>query len=376
MTHKILAIDDHPQTLEIVIITLQQHGFLAVGTDSPTEAVTMAEKERPDLILLDMNMPEINGLEVCRRLRIHPQLGKVPIIMFSAEATEKLAGFETGPTSAFAPPLPEGGDPSRPPSGADPHHLPPPESDMPDRRPAEVIAVVGARGGSGTTTLATNLALTAAELGRATTLVDLDLLQGHVGLFLKSKASGGLNHLAQLPDDELAPQIPRLLVRYNESLQLLLTNSNLYGRYPTPSPGQMSIIINQLKQERDLLIFDLGCGISRVARAVLEELDQVIVCVRPERVSLAAARVLLKQLKEASRPGTLVRALMVDSIGGMKLPKPAIERFLNHRVLATIPAQPKGMTQAINKGAAYVQLYPESKVTKLFQLLVKHLVPN
>ncbi|MEJ2748165.1 MAG: response regulator [Anaerolineae bacterium] len=98
MTYKILAVDDHPETLDIVVITLKQYGYDVVSTTLPREALKLAEAEKPDLVLLDVNMPEISGLEVCRRLRANPDLATVPIIMFTAEDEpyQKLAGFDAG----------------------------------------------------------------------------------------------------------------------------------------------------------------------------------------------------------------------------------------------------------------------------------------
>lgn len=98
MAYKILAIDDHPETLDIIVTTLRSNGYKVVGSQSPLKGLSLAEKMQPDLVLVDMNMPEIDGKEVCRRLRAHPQLSTVPIIMFTAEAEayQKVEGFDAG----------------------------------------------------------------------------------------------------------------------------------------------------------------------------------------------------------------------------------------------------------------------------------------
>lgn len=406
MTYKILTVDDHPQTLDIVVITLQQHGYLTVGTNSSLEAVSIAEREQPDLILLDMNMPEMNGKEVCRRLRAHPQFSDVPIIMFSAEAVEKLAGFEAGADDFLVKPTdPEEmiariealleGRPKRGDGGSsasakeqakesavraevasEPVSVAPPSeasivAPVPDGR---LIAVIGARGGAGSTTVATNLSVAAAQIGYATTLVDLDLAQGHVGLYLKMKMSGGLNALSSMSDLQLAQSVSKTLVSYRKDMQLLLAAPNLGGHYRTPSSEQVEIILGALKVSNRCVVADLGRDLSDVTSAALWQADQVIVCLRPERVALSSARRLLRHIREMVRAGVAIRPMILGSTGGMQLPKDAAEKYLGYRVAGIIPALPREMNQALNQGAAFAQLYPNTKVAKWFRWFARQLV--
>ncbi|MCA9896534.1 MAG: response regulator, partial [Anaerolineales bacterium] len=89
---KILVIDDHPETLSIIQRVLQQHGYNVLGARSGFRGLSLAESENPDMVLVDGMMPEMDGWEVCRRLRAMPKLGDMPIIMFTAvdEAEQKL----------------------------------------------------------------------------------------------------------------------------------------------------------------------------------------------------------------------------------------------------------------------------------------------
>ncbi|NJN54550.1 MAG: response regulator [Anaerolineae bacterium] len=176
MTHKLLIVDDHPETLEIVSRVLRQQGYAVTAVSSGLQALALADAEQPDLILLDGMMPDLDGWEVCRRIRNNPKIARTPIIMFSAVnvAEQKLAGFNAGaddyltkPTEPVeliervqtllenVPVRPELAD------AVPPETLPTSKTVTNGRTMtlashSQVVAVLGARGGAGTTLLSTN----------------------------------------------------------------------------------------------------------------------------------------------------------------------------------------------------------------------------
>lgn len=403
MAHKLLVIDDHLETLGVIEHVLQQQGYEVVSTRSGKQGLILAREERPDLVLVDMMMPEINGTEVCRRLRADPELADIPIIMFSAvdEAEQKLAGFEAGaddyltkptlPTELVeriatllekAPrPTTDEIDPNtvereapEPPSWL--HSQPPSEETASSSAESNLIAVVGARGGSGATTVAINLAASMADMGCPTTLVDLDMIQGHVAFYLNQKVSGGINFLANLTEQELQSRLPQQLVSYKENLQLLLAKPNLDGRSSLLGVGQTSVLSEILRRQNQCVVVDLGRGVTSMSRPILHLANQVVVCLRPERVALSAARQFLLQLQQTLFAHSALDVLMVDFSESVKLPREAVEEFLGHPLVSMIPIPPQEMTQAVNKGVAYVHLYPQMEATLLFQQLAQQFVPT
>ncbi|ADG82084.1 two component transcriptional regulator, winged helix family [Thermincola ferriacetica] len=92
---KILVADDDPNVIELLKIYLQKEGYEVFFAENGREAVDKANSTKPDLIVLDLMMPEIDGLEVCRQIRMH---SRVPIIMLTAkdEDMDKILGLEMG----------------------------------------------------------------------------------------------------------------------------------------------------------------------------------------------------------------------------------------------------------------------------------------
>jgi two-component system alkaline phosphatase synthesis response regulator PhoP len=95
---KILVIEDEKNILELVSFNLEREGFQVISTMDGTSGLEMAREELPDLIILDVMLPGMNGLEVCRELHQDPATGNIPVVILSARAEEldKVLGLEMG----------------------------------------------------------------------------------------------------------------------------------------------------------------------------------------------------------------------------------------------------------------------------------------
>lgn len=98
MNYRILLVDDEPDILEFVSYNLLREGFEVQTASNGAQALTIAEQFLPHLVLLDVMMPEMDGMETCRRMRQMPQLDNTMIVFLSArgEDESQLAGFEMG----------------------------------------------------------------------------------------------------------------------------------------------------------------------------------------------------------------------------------------------------------------------------------------
>jgi DNA-binding response OmpR family regulator len=81
---KILVIDDEQDFLNIIRLSLEPAGFRVLRTNKPEEGLALALREDPDLLILDLTMPTLDGIELLRRVRRDPRMGKVPVIIVSA----------------------------------------------------------------------------------------------------------------------------------------------------------------------------------------------------------------------------------------------------------------------------------------------------
>src|SRR5262245_61780067 len=95
---RVLIVDDDPDIQRLVSYNLIQAGFQVMGAETGSAALDAVEKRPPDLIILDIMLPDLDGLEVCRAVRQRDSWRQIPIIMLTARTQEldRVVGFELG----------------------------------------------------------------------------------------------------------------------------------------------------------------------------------------------------------------------------------------------------------------------------------------
>lgn len=104
---KILIVEDEPDILQLVKLYLEKEGFRTATAVNGAQALKKVKEDKPDLIVLDLMLPEVDGLEVCKRLRSIPDTALLPIIMLTAKAEESdtVIGLELGADDYVAKPF-------------------------------------------------------------------------------------------------------------------------------------------------------------------------------------------------------------------------------------------------------------------------------
>jgi len=98
MRERVLVVDDEPDVRMLLRTNLRAAGFDVLEAANGAEGLSIAKHDLPAVIILDLMMPEMSGIEVCRALRKHPPTSRIPILMLTAKTAEedKVAGFEVG----------------------------------------------------------------------------------------------------------------------------------------------------------------------------------------------------------------------------------------------------------------------------------------
>ncbi len=98
MKGRILVVEDESDLAELVAFNLQQEGYSVVVASDGASALAEVKRQKPDLVVLDLMLPDIPGTEVCRRLRRDPATERMPVVILTArgEEVDRIVGFEVG----------------------------------------------------------------------------------------------------------------------------------------------------------------------------------------------------------------------------------------------------------------------------------------
>ena len=103
MPNRILLIEDNLANLELMSYLLRSFGYVPLSALNGAEGVEMARRERPDLIICDVQMPVMDGYEVARHLKSHPDMSTIPLVAVTALARRFQAGSGAAPDIVFEP---------------------------------------------------------------------------------------------------------------------------------------------------------------------------------------------------------------------------------------------------------------------------------
>lgn len=390
---KILLVDDHLETRQLVAIALEENGYQVISAANGEDGLARAREETPDLVLLDVMMPDRNGYEVCREMRAIPALAETPIILFTARTrpSEKWEGFEAGATDYLTKPtrpaelLHRVGAHLRLAAEKKGEELPPDDGGAPamaegeaPAMPGEAVAarqrlvlVMGARGGSGATLLAINLAAALANEKQPTVLVDLDDDQGHIGTYLKREHPGLEKWVGRAA---VRPPLDRLLLTFTPHWQLLLWNPEANRERFQPSARELQDLLTTLLHPRRTVVVDAGHRLTSGVRALLRQADEVVYCLKPERASLTAAQQRLPYFAEWVRPPARVHCVLMDFGAGRPMARNVVESLIDHGLAATVHLVPEELTELVNNGRFHIDDLPDSPVAQSIRRLAARVV--
>lgn len=374
---RILAVDDDPITLRLVAVTLTRAGYEVLTAKDGKEALARVESSQPDLIILDVMMPEMDGYEVCRRLRSRPNTASIPIMMLTAKGTleSKIAGFEAGSDDYVVKPFE--------PAELEAHVMAllrrrTTSTLMGAVRPemgCRVIAVFSLRGGAGVSTLATNLAVGLVRLWNlSTVLVDMAFTCGQCALMLNLPLRSTWANLTRVPfTDRVIPITDVDMTMVNQILLQHASGLRVLAAPPTPAEGEeidadrVTHILTLLRRQIDYLVLDLPHDFRDTTLASLDAAQQIVCVTAPDVASVHATSRAFDVFDDLGYPRDRVFLMLNWTFQSRGLPRKDIESALRHPVDAVIPFASEHLVDAINTGSPVVAKAGEEPLTILFE---------
>jgi DNA-binding response OmpR family regulator len=376
MAEKILIVDDDLDTLRLVGLMLQRQGYEIVAASNGQQAISMAQSGAPDLILLDVMMPDLDGVEVTRRLRAHDDTKDVPIIMFTAktQVEDKILGFEAGADDYLTKPT-------------QPRELfahvkavlarsnkskPPP---VPTVERGRVIGVLAARGGQGVSSVVLNLGIALQGLTRKEVIVaEFRPGQGTISMELGYLHPEGLNRLLKGKTADITHQsIENELVSHPSGVRFLLASPQPRDAQYIAAVDNFEAIARYLPFIARYVVIDLGVSLTPIFEKVMKECDDLIIVVEPVPQTLMQSKAFVDDLIEKGCSQGKISIVLVNRIrSGMQLSWSQVQEQLERNIAVIFTPAPELAYQASMHNLPMVTQQPDSLTAQQFTKLAEH----
>lgn len=338
---KILFVDDEGQIRKLLQTYLERRGYRVTVANDGYEALLSIKRETPDLVITDVNMPNMNGLELTRRLRSEHKTSRVPIIMLSARkaADDVLTGYAQGADEYVPKPvemsllsakvevLLRRAAAAGEAAGA---------GSSPTTR-GRVCLFLHAKGGVGTTTLAVNAAISLAftTIYRVA-LLDLSVEFGNAPLLLDLRPQRTLADLADTRIDDMDEEFFGTFVAQHASGVRLVAGADIPERAELVTVAAAQHAIDRLRATSDYVIVDSAASFSQLTLAAIDVADTICLVTSPHLASMKVTLDCLETLEKLGYPKGKV-LLISNRITGHGLDNDKVTRFFGRAPDLSVP---------------------------------------
>jgi pilus assembly protein CpaE len=368
MAQRILAVDDNPINLRLITAMLLNMGFEVFTAENGPEALSRLPMVKPDLIVLDVMMPEMDGYEVCRRIRANANTSQIPVIMLTAHDSleEKVKGFESGADDYLSKPAQE------------------PELEarikvllrrrgtlaltaLPPERTGRTISVFSLRGGVGVSSIAANLSIGLAQLWNLpVALVDLAFPIGQSALLMNMPLRNTWADLVGIEIADLDYEVLKRVLMHHASGVDLLSTARLPEQSELIGEDRAAQVFKLLRHSYDYMVIDLAHDFSPITLAALDISDEIITVMTPELASLRAMMGTYEAFEKVGIDRGRVTLAINWIFAKRGLARKDIETTLKQPVEWVMPFLPEVFVSAINLGTPPALNEPESTAGVLF----------
>jgi len=287
---KILIADDEPHVRKLLERYLSHHGYVVGLAADGLEALELVRQQTPDLVITDVNMPNMNGLELTRRLRTSHKTALIPILMLSAQKqeTDVLAGYAQGADEYVGKPvelsilkakieilLRRAGQAT---------------AATGEARPGRVILFIHGKGGVGATTLAVNCAVAASSQSpERVGVLDLNLAFGNSDILLDVRDARPLAELARIQGEIDEATFDSFVSAHATGMRLVVANREPEAA-ELVSLGAVRLAIERLRRRCDYVFVDLPANFSEHTLIAVDNSTLACVLTTPRLASMKAAR--------------------------------------------------------------------------------------
>jgi pilus assembly protein CpaE len=377
MTDKLLIVDDDLETVRLVGLMLEKQGFQILSAVDGPQALNVAKKEIPDLILLDIMMPKMDGYEVARRLRSDDSTNAIPIIMFTAktQVEDKIAGLEAGADAYLTKPT-------------QPRELVAQVKALlkrsqkdrvliaPLSEKGHSIGILSPKGGLGVSTLAVNLGIIIhGQTERDTIVAEFRSGQGTIGQDLGFPNPQGLKRLLQKDPREIdSNTVKGELLSHHSEVEFLLASGQPLDYHLNGKVEAHEKVFHQLVYMAGTIIFDLGPSLPVVSQKIVEYCNDIIIVMEPSPMSVEQTKMMINDLYSLGIGESIIHIALINRVRStIQVSWSEVQEQLDHQISTVITPAPELAYQSSTMKIPIVIQQPDSITTSQIVKLAEYI---
>ncbi|MFN8399444.1 MAG: response regulator [Anaerolineales bacterium] len=371
MAERILIVDDDADTLRLVGLMLQRQGYQIIAASNGSQGLTKAFEERPDLILLDVMMPDMDGYEVTRRLRKNPATASIPILMFTAKTQldDKVAGFEVGADDYLTKPTH--------PTELQSHvkallarstpKLPEEMETVYREKNGYVVGVISVRGGLGVSTVASNLAAGLYTRSKSdVVLAELTPGQGSLAFELGLPSQHGLSEVLKGKSIEITREkVQSSLIPHNMGVRILGASDSPRDIDLMSQVDNFEALILRLGGLARFIVLDLGSGLPKSIQKSLSLCSDRIVVLEGTASSIHQTKILLNEMSDLGIDMKTISVVLNNrQRSEAQIPWAQVQERLGHPITTSLTPASELFMQASKLNTPALVAQPEHMVSQ------------
>lgn len=350
---RVLVVDDEPDIVRLLTFALQADGYQVISAKNGSDGLERARQEQPDVVILDVMMPGMDGFEVCSELRSKPETASLPIIMLSAlgQVTDRVKGLRAGADDYVPKPV-NLDELSARVSALLSRSLRPTAGAETTAKSAKIYGFFGAKGGVGTTTIALNVAALLAQQKKSVILAELRGSYGTLAVHLKWTPAENFSQLLDLLPSQIDERAVNARLFSTAFGIKVLFGPQRIEEFREPTAESVKTTIRQLGNMAEYVVLDIQPGASSAVEAAVRACDLVSVVLEPDVTCVQAARIALDLLRSWGISGSLVSAI-ISNRSGMTTSTNLreIRSQLGCEIIGVMPFASEACTAALGQGA-------------------------
>ena len=295
MSARILVCDDDSTFLQLLLHSLAMDDLQVITAENGEEALHIIHGESPDLVILDVLMPKIDGFEVCRKIREQPHTALIPVIILSnlSDVEDKVLGLHAGADHYVTKPVDYRELSARISSLLERSKI---LRDSARKLNGKLLAFMGAKGGVGTTSTAVNMAALLAARHNSVIVAEARPDLGTLAAQLGKRPENNLSGLVVSRDTVITQSlVASHLVSISSRMQVLF-GPQKPGEFGEINVATTTSVVNHLISMADYVLIDLPHAPTAATEAVINSSTVVFLMIEPEAAAVSAAAIQLQQL--------------------------------------------------------------------------------